>query len=119
MLENLDLGLCHWLLALFILGILALYKSDRGLMDVPTIKYSRFLPTFFNRVIFYAVGSSLIDEGYEKVCLATYICFGKRAVLTTRLCIVQKRSVSHTQSRRRPDRVAGQVYRRAAKRSSV
>lgn len=67
-----DLGLCLWHLSLalaFILGVIVLYKPDRDFIDVPTIKYSRYLPTFFNRVIFYAVGSQLIDEGYEKVRL--------------------------------------------------
>lgn len=70
MLEDLGLGLWHLTLALaLILGVVVLYKPDRDFIDVPTVKYSRYLPTFFNRVIFYAVGSKLIDEGYEKVRL--------------------------------------------------
>ncbi|OJJ83192.1 cytochrome P450 [Aspergillus glaucus CBS 516.65] len=67
MLEDLGLGLWHLTLALaLILGVVVLYKPDRDFVGVPTVKYSRYLPTFFNRVIFYAVGSKLIDEGYEK-----------------------------------------------------
>lgn len=68
MLEYLGLSLWHLTLALaLILGVVVLHKSGRDFVDVPTVKYSRYLPTFFNRVIFYAVGSQLIDKGYEKV----------------------------------------------------
>jgi len=70
MLEDLGLGIWHLTLALaLVLGVIVLYTPDRGFVDVPTVKYSCYLPTFFNRVVFYAVGSQLIDEGYEKVHL--------------------------------------------------
>jgi len=69
MLEDFGLGTWHWAIAFaLILGVFVLYEPNGDLIDVPTVKYSRYLPAFFNRVIFYSVGSQLIDEGYEKVC---------------------------------------------------
>lgn len=68
MIEDFGLGLWHCAIAFaLLLGVSVLYEPDGDLIDVPTVKYSRYLPAFFNRVIFYAVGSQLIDEGYEKV----------------------------------------------------
>lgn len=70
MIEELSVGLWPFALALM-LGLLLNISSagPYGAMDVPTVKYSRFLPVFANRLIYYAIGGKLIAQGYEKVCL--------------------------------------------------
>ena len=68
MIEELDIRLWPFVLAL-VLGLLFIITLSRpyGAMDVPTVKYSRFLPVFANRLIYYAIGGKLIAQGYEKV----------------------------------------------------
>lgn len=68
MIEELDISLWPFALAL-VLGLLFIITLSRpyGAMDVPTVKYSRFLPVFANRLIYYAIGGKLIAQGYEKV----------------------------------------------------
>lgn len=69
MIEELNISL--WLFALaLVLGLLFIISSSRqyGAMDVPTVKYSRYLPVFANRLVYYAIGGKLIAQGYEKVC---------------------------------------------------
>lgn len=68
MIEELDIRLWPFVLAL-VLGLLFIITLSRpyGAMDVPTVKYSHFLPVFANRLIYYAIGGKLIAQGYEKV----------------------------------------------------
>lgn len=60
-----------WPLAIgFILSLfMVLKKKPPGYtMNIPVVRYSCFLPDFVNGLLFYAVGSKLIDDAYEKVC---------------------------------------------------
>lgn len=66
---SLSIWHCSLVLAL-IFGLFVLFnKPAHGSVDIPTVKYSRFLPNFVNRLVYNAVGARLIDWGYEKVCL--------------------------------------------------
>lgn len=71
--DLLPLPLSIWHCSLFLAVILSLFvlfkKPAHGFFDIPTVKYSRFLPNFVNRLAYNAVGARLIDWGYKKVCL--------------------------------------------------
>ena len=57
------LGLTLALYAIMLIG----FPSDS--MNIPTVKYSSFLPEFINRMLYYVFGKKLIQQGYKKVCL--------------------------------------------------
>ena len=87
-----------WLLAIgFILSLfVVLRKKPPGYtMDIPVVRYSHYLPDWVNGLLFYAVGSKLIGDAYEKVCLFAPSPWKRAQSLT--YCLVQGYSVSHAQ----------------------
>ena len=48
---------------------------------VPTVRYSRFLPDFINRILYYVTAPALIHRGYEKVHFLCAVCPGPLAHL--------------------------------------
>lgn len=42
--------------------------SGSSLKNVPTVKYHRFLPNVVNRILYYPKATSMISQGYYKVC---------------------------------------------------
>lgn len=51
----------------FLMCELGKTKDRSKLLDIPTVSYSRFLPNFLNRLVFFITGPSLIHYGYNKV----------------------------------------------------
>lgn len=87
-----------WPLAIgFILSLFAVLKKKPPgyTMDIPIVRYSRYLPDWVNGLLFYAVGSKLIDDAYEKVCSLVPFSWRKTQQLTR--CLVQGYSVSRAQ----------------------
>lgn len=52
------------------------YPPGETSAEIPTVRFSRFLPGFINRLMFIFVAPYLIKYGYEKVptCLSAHIC---------------------------------------------
>ncbi|KAI9933238.1 hypothetical protein MW887_007711 [Aspergillus wentii] len=59
-------GFPLWSLVGPLLFLYCLLPSGEIALDVPTVKYSRFLPKFANRLLYYLVAPSLIKYGYGK-----------------------------------------------------
>ena len=56
------------LLGIVLVVFLAFRKTNTGVGHIPIVRYSSYLPDFFNRLIFYPKASSMIYWGYLKVC---------------------------------------------------
>ena len=66
----------------FVVSLFAVLKKKPPgyTMDIPSVRYSRYLPDFVNGLVFYAVGAKLIDDAYEKVCSLAFFAWEKEAV---------------------------------------
>lgn len=55
----------------FLLGLVVVIyiRTSADTMDIPTVSYSRFLPRFLNRSLYYFSGKKIIQDGYKKVSL--------------------------------------------------
>lgn len=92
-----------WPFALLLSSSLYFYHYPPGeaLAEIPTVRFSRFLPDFINRLMFIFVAPYLIKYGYEKVltCFSAHICHSHHSQLTG--LAVQRPALPCPQSGRR------------------